>query len=106
MEPRVASQDDADAVRQRPADRVIGAPSHDERLSHGERAHAPHVVRESPGKSAPLPDDVVAVEREDERDARQTAIFALIGGWCWYRSSRAKPSRSEPGASPRSTRAR
>src|SRR5438034_3893523 len=102
---RIAGQDDAHAIREGPPDRVEGAPPHDQRLADGELAHASHVVGEPPGKPSVLADDPAAVARHDECDAAQTAIFALIGGWNWYFSSFAKPSRRGPGASPRLARA-
>ena len=80
---RVARQHDARAPRQGPADGFVCAATHDERLAQGQLANVLQVVGQAPGESAILADDLVAIERDDERDPTQTAIFALIGGWCW-----------------------
>src|SRR5439155_734426 len=83
VEVGIAREDDARAIREGPADGLERAPSHDERLPHGELAYVPHIVGKPPGKVPILADDPVAVAGDDECDPAQTAIFALIGGWCW-----------------------
>src|SRR5439155_24111252 len=64
----VPGHHDVGAFWQWAADRVVGSTTHDERLAGGELAHVRHVVRQMPGQASVLADDLVAVERQDERD--------------------------------------
>src|SRR5438552_8995491 len=106
VEVGIAREDDARAIRKGLADGLERAPSHDERLPHGELAHVPHIVGKPPGKVPVLADNPVAVAGDDECDPAQTAIFALIGGWCWWFRSLAKPSARGRGACARVARGR
>src|SRR5438477_163529 len=84
VECRIAGEHDAGASFQRPADRGVGTSAHNERFSVRDLADMLHIVGQPPRETAVLADHFLAVERNDERDAPgQTAIFALIDGWCW-----------------------
>ena len=79
----IAREHDAHAIREWPADRIEGAPPHDQWLAHGQLADVPHVIGKPPGEPSVLADNPVAIAGHDECDAAQTAIFALMGGWYW-----------------------